>query len=162
MSFSIDCDRCDRKFGNRKSLSKHRIVKHSCSALLPLRRDNFKDADGNILHYVLPRPAKLAQREKSLYLGWLSCITERVNGAHHPKFQGMLFKIRYYRRAETKWKTKMTATCDYSHFPNIRRKSSEILQIYMDKSKLWLRLRQVWIKLRWSLWWETDRQSREQ
>lgn len=85
MSFSVSCDRCLRKFINTRSLAKHRLQSHSLQS--EVLTSQFVDCDGNKASTLKARTLPRGERKKQ-YLKWLSCVTERMNGAHHPGFKG--------------------------------------------------------------------------
>jgi hypothetical protein len=87
MAFSVNCDRCLRKFANLKRLNKHRLERHGTSSVV-----NPRFFYGNGVEAVNPLTEFMEEDVKEQqYFEWLSCVTERINGAHHPGFKGQFF-----------------------------------------------------------------------
>lgn len=93
MNYSVKCDLCTRKFKSALTLKKHRFEKHGRSGF-GVYIPKFFDVDGNPAE--IPHPTPLPSRRKDAYKTWLPVVVERVNGAHHPKFEGKFIKCYYF------------------------------------------------------------------
>lgn len=89
MSFITPCSFCEKKFLSTGTLVKHCSDRHGKSPSTTIHSRRFFDSNSKEIQ--LPIGDRIPARSIQMkhYLDWLSCLAERINGSHHPKFQGI-------------------------------------------------------------------------
>lgn len=86
MSCKTHCNHCSRIFVSKRSLVKHYAERHGKRLNSSPRFFDSTNAEIKNIPVACEIEAESVQLKN--YLGWLACVAERVNGSHHPKFEG--------------------------------------------------------------------------